>query len=79
MIFGSWKYTDIRAYIRYFAEICCLEGFNQQNPYIFIAWIIDPHAPLGKEGLVKLSKNKELKVMQILQNIELLLLIHNHF
>ena len=39
----------------------------------FIAWIVDPNAPLGNEGLVKLSKTKELKVIQVAQNIESLL------
>ena len=49
------------------------EMFCNSDLYNLIAWIVDPNAPLGKEGLVKLSKNKELKVMQVSQNIEALL------
>ena len=43
------------------------------NTYNHIAWMVNPNASMGTQGLVKLSKSKELKVLQISQNIESLM------
>ena len=43
------------------------------NTYNHIAWMVNPNASMGTQCLVKLSKSKALKVLQISQNIESLM------
>ena len=52
-----------------------IENKDTCNPttYNHIAWMVNPNTSLGAEGLAKLPKSKETKVLQIAQNIESLM------
>ena len=52
-----------------------IENTDHCNSATFnsIAWIINPDANLGDNGLVKVSKNKEFKISKICQDIESLM------
>ena len=52
-----------------------IESTSLHNPATFnsVAWMINPDASIGENGLVKVAKNKETKISKICQDIESLM------